>query len=113
MAVRGPDIVPAAGMAKNIQDVYKRQVLTNRMEHPADVIDFSNQKVVTNAAREILMISRSPIPVSYTHLDVYKRQAIGFIATSEKGWHGGCTGNCPSCQEHCNDKQKKNPPKQQ
>ena len=29
------------------------------------------------------------------------------------GWHGGCTGNCASCQEHCNDKQKKNPPKQQ
>ena len=27
--------------------------------------------------------------------------AIGFIA------------NCASCQEHCNDKQKKNPPKQQ
>ena len=25
----------------------------------------------------------------------------------------GCTGNCASCQEHCNDKQKKNPPKQQ
>ena len=39
--------------------------------------------------------------------------AIGFIANSEKGWHGGCTGNCASCQEHCNDKQKKNPPKQQ
>jgi len=38
--------------------------------------------------------------------------AIGFIANSEKGWHGG-TGNCASCQEHCNDKQKKNPPKQQ
>ena len=27
-------------------------VLTNIMEHPADVIDFSNQKVVTNAALE-------------------------------------------------------------
>lgn len=39
--------------------------------------------------------------------------AIGFIANSEKGWHGGCTSNCASCQEHCNDKQKKNPPKQQ
>ena len=30
-------------------------VLTNVMDHPADVIDFSNQKVVTNAAREILL----------------------------------------------------------
>ena len=40
--------------------------------------------------------------------------AIGFIANSEKGWHGGPPAiNCASCQEHCNDKQKKNPPKQQ
>lgn len=36
--------------------------------------------------------------------------AIGFIANSEKGWHGGCTGNCASCQEHCNDKQKRTRP---
>ena len=29
------------------------------------------------------------------------------------GQTSGCTGNCASCQEHCNDKQKKDPPKQQ
>ena len=39
--------------------------------------------------------------------------AIGFIANSEKGWHGVCTGSCASYQEHCNDEQEKNPPKQQ
>lgn len=44
---------------------------------------------------------------------VLARRCHRFIANSEKGWHGGCTGNCASCQEHCNDKQKKNPPKQQ
>ena len=44
-------------------------VLTNILEHPADVIDFSNQKVVTNAAREILLISRSPIPYPKGTLD--------------------------------------------
>ena len=49
-----PDTLP--------DDPYYVAVLTNVMEHPADVIDFSNQKVVTNAAREILLISRSPIP---------------------------------------------------
>ena len=48
-----PDTLP--------DDPYYVAVLTNVMEHPADVIDFSNQKVVTNAAREILLISRSPI----------------------------------------------------
>ena len=32
--------------------------------------------------------------------------AIGFIANSEKGWHGGCTGNCASCHQHCSDKEK-------
>ena len=31
------------------EDPYYVAVLTNIMEHPADVIDFSNQKVVTNA----------------------------------------------------------------
>ena len=24
--------------------------------------------------------------------------AIGFIANSEKGWHGGCTGNCAAAR---------------
>ena len=43
-------------------DPYYVAGVTNRMEHPADVIDFSNQKVVCNARREILLISRSPIP---------------------------------------------------
>ena len=50
-------------------DPYYVAVLTNVMEHPADVIDFSNQKVVTNAAREILLISRSPIPYPKGTLD--------------------------------------------
>lgn len=27
--------------------------------------------------------------------------AIGFICNTGKGWHGGCTGNCASCREHC------------
>ena len=63
-------------------------VLTNIMEHPADVIDFSNQKVVTNAAREILMISRSPIPYpkgtldfeyeKVTGIQLYSRRALAF-----------------------------------
>ena len=43
--------------------------VTNRMDHPADVIDFSNQKVACNARREILMISRSPIPYPKGTLD--------------------------------------------
>ena len=51
------------------EDPYYVAVLTNIMEHPADVIDFSNQKVVTNAAREILLISRSPIPYPKGTLD--------------------------------------------
>ena len=52
------------------RDPYYVAVLTNVMEHPADVVDFSNQKVVTNAAREILMISRSPIPYLKGTLDL-------------------------------------------
>ncbi|MDD4850693.1 MAG: 3-deoxy-manno-octulosonate cytidylyltransferase [Gemmiger sp.] len=75
-------------------DPYYVSVLTNVMEHPADVIDFSNQKVVTNAAREILMISRSPIPYpkgtldfeyeKVTGIQLYSRQALEFYHNTEK-----------------------------
>ncbi len=69
-------------------------VLTNIMEHPADVIDFSNQKVVTNAAREILLISRSPIPYpkgtldfeyeKVTGIQLYSKQALAFYHATPK-----------------------------
>ena len=75
-----PDTLP--------DDPYYVAVLTNIMEHPADVIDFSNQKVVTNAAREILLISRSPIPYpkgtldfeyeKVTGIQLYSKQALKF-----------------------------------
>ena len=76
------------------QDPYYVAVLTNVMEHPADVVDFSNQKVVTNAAREILMISRSPIPYpkgtldfeyeKVTGIQLYSRQALAFYHDTPK-----------------------------
>ena len=66
------------------QDPYYVAVLTNRMEHPADVIDFSNQKVVTNAAREILMTSRSPIPYPKGTLDFEYEKVTGIQLYSKK-----------------------------
>ena len=76
------------------QDPYYVAVLTNVMTHPADVIDFSNQKVVTNAAREVLMISRSPIPYpkgtldfeyeKVTGIQLYSRQALDFYHRTPK-----------------------------
>ena len=75
-------------------DPYYVAVLTNVMEHPADVIDFSNQKVVTNAAREILLISRSPIPYpkgtldfeyeKVTGIQLYSKQALKFYHDTPK-----------------------------
>lgn len=69
-------------------------VLTNVMAHPADVIDFSNQKLVTNSAREILMISRSPIPYpkgtldfeyeKVTGIQLYSKQALAFYHETPK-----------------------------
>ena len=76
------------------EDPYYVAVLTNIMEHPADVIDFSNQKVVTNAAREILLISRSPIPYpkgtldfeyeKVTGIQLYSKQALKFYHETPK-----------------------------
>lgn len=75
-------------------DPYYVAVLTNVMTHPADVVDFSNQKVVTNARREILMISRSPIPYpkgtldfeyeKVTGIQLYSRQALAFYHDTPK-----------------------------
>ena len=69
-------------------------VLTNVMQHPADVVDFSNQKVVTNAAREVLMIFRSPIPYpkgtldfdyeKVTGIQLYSKQALQFYHDTPK-----------------------------
>ena len=69
-------------------------VLTNVMQHPADVVDFSTQKVVTNAAREVLMISRSPIPYpkgtldfdyeKVTGIQLYSKQALQFYHDTPK-----------------------------
>lgn len=75
-------------------DPYYVAVLTNVMTHPADVVDFSNQKLVTNAAREILMISRSPIPYpkgtldfeyeKVTGIQLYSKQALAFYHDTPK-----------------------------
>lgn len=81
-----PDTLP--------DDPYYVSVLTNVMGHPADVVDFSNQKVVTNARREILMISRSPIPYpkgtldfeyeKVTGIQLYSEQALAFYHETPK-----------------------------
>lgn len=81
-----PDTLP--------DDPYYVSVLTNVMGRPADVVDFSNQKVVTNARREILMISRSPIPYpkgtldfeyeKVTGIQLYSKQALAFYHETPK-----------------------------
>lgn len=75
-------------------DPYYVAGVTNRMEHPADVIDFSNQKVVCNARREILLISRSPIPYpkgtadfeyeKITGIQLFSKRALDFYAATPK-----------------------------
>lgn len=51
--------------------------LTNILTNPVDVIDFSNQKVVTNSKRETLLISRSPIPYPKGTLDFQYEKVTG------------------------------------
>lgn len=68
--------------------------VTNLIDHPADVIDFSNQKVACNARREILMISRSPIPYpkgtldfeyeKITGIQLFSKKALAFYAITPK-----------------------------
>ncbi len=81
-----PDTLP--------EDPYYVAGVTNIMEHPADVIDFSNQKVACNARREILLISRSPIPYpkgtldfeyeKITGIQLFSKLALDFYAHTPK-----------------------------
>ncbi len=63
---------------------YYVAALTNVITNPADVIDFSNQKVVTNSNRETLMISRSPIPYPKGILDIQYEKVTGIQIFSKK-----------------------------
>lgn len=58
--------------------------LTNVLTNPTEVIDFSNQKVVTNSNRETLLISRSPIPYPKGTLDFQYEKVTGIQIFSKK-----------------------------
>lgn len=73
---------------------YYVAALTNVLTNPTDVIDFSNQKVVTNSKRNALLISRSPIPYPKGTLDfqyekvtgvqLFSKKALSFFNKTEK-----------------------------
>lgn len=58
--------------------------LTNILTSAPEVIDFSNQKVVTNSKREALFISRSPIPYPKGILDFQYEKVTGVQIFSKK-----------------------------
>ena len=59
-------------------DVYKRQQLMEFQGRLSDCMELP-----TNFTRDVIM--KAPTSVSYTHLDVYKRQAL---TTLERDWWG-------------------------
>ena len=73
---------------------YYVAALSNLLTNPTEVIDFSNQKVVTNSKREVLLISRSPIPYPKGTLDftyekvtgvqIFSKKALEFYNKTEK-----------------------------
>lgn len=69
---------------EKINDGYYVGALTNILTNPTEVIDFSNQKVVTNSKRETLFISRSPIPYPKGTLDFQYEKVTGVQAFSKK-----------------------------
>lgn len=73
---------------------YYVAALTNVLKDPADVIDFSNQKVVTDKSGNALFISRSPIPypkglldityVKVTGVQVFSKKALDFYNATKR-----------------------------
>ena len=70
---RGLNLILSEGHQRNTQV----SVLTNLLSEPSEVIDFSNQKMVADADRNILMISRSPIPYPKGTLDIHYEKVTG------------------------------------
>lgn len=68
----------------NYDGEYYVGALTNILTNPTEVIDFSNQKVVTNSKREALMISRSHIPYPKGTLDYQYEKVTGIQIFSKK-----------------------------
>ena len=58
--------------------------LVNVLDKATEVIDFSNQKVVTNAKGEAMLISRSPIPYPKGYLDFEYKKITGVQIFSPK-----------------------------
>ena len=69
---------------KNFTDGYYVGALQNTLTDPAEVIDFSNQKVVTNRKNEVMFISRSPIPYPKGSLDIRYKKVTGVQIFSKK-----------------------------
>ncbi|MDR0430149.1 MAG: 3-deoxy-manno-octulosonate cytidylyltransferase [Tannerellaceae bacterium] len=73
---------------------YCVRALTTELHSPTEVIDYSNQKVVTNQWGETLLISRSPIPYpkgllgfvyrKVTGVQIFSKTALQFYNTTSK-----------------------------
>lgn len=72
-------IIPA-----KITTEYYVAALTNVLRNLADVIDFSNKKVVVDSERNALFISRSPIPYPKGMLNIEYEKVTGVQAFSQK-----------------------------
>ena len=68
--------------------------LSNEIKDPTEVIDFSNQKVVVNRDREVMLISRSPIPYpkgilgfpyyKVTGIQIFSKKALDFYNKTDR-----------------------------
>ena len=72
-------IIPSS----SVSDYYVA-ALTNVIDNPADVVDFSNQKVVSDSCGNALFISRSPIPYPKGTLDIVYEKVTGVQVFSKK-----------------------------
>lgn len=69
---------------KGFDGGYYVGALSNTLTEATEVIDYSNQKVVTNSKDEVLLISRSPIPYPKGFLDYKYKKVTGVQIFSKK-----------------------------
>ena len=71
---------------KHLPDVYKRQSKMFKLSIFMNiwVLTYIKGRIWTEKVRNILFYTCSCSPVSYTHLDVYKRQVVVIIGVKDK-----------------------------
>lgn len=79
-----PDVIAAVLPDEREQERFYVTNLVTEIKNPIEVVDYTNNKIVTNSDNEILYASRAPIPYPKGSMDFVYRKILGISAMSKE-----------------------------